>query len=534
MKKGISLIVMLITIVVIIILAASIINTVIYNSPMDNAKEATFRSDLQEIKNAYGIRQGDLMIKYKGDKSKIKEEDYVGVVHKNYTGEIQAFDVGLAYLGKDKKKQEIAESMDYIIGNPNDSVLKVWWNHGNEDFHTEEYRKKITKIKLITNNKVSKDAIKSWDVSEKNNGSVMAWIVDDGNEGYELIIGGNGKIIANKDSRAMFSGFSKAKEIDINVLDTSNVMFMNSMFDGCSSLTNLNLGDKFVTSSVTTMLYMFSGCSSLISLDLSNLDTSNVTNMMHMFYGCASLTNLDLSNLDTKNVINMDSMFWGCSNLISVNLGKKFNTSSVTDMYMMFCGCRSLISLDFSNLDLSKVKNMRHMFQQCNKLKSINYSNKFNISAIENMDLMFNGCSSLTSLDLSSFDTSNVISMHHMFNSCSSLTSLNLGEKFDTSSVTDMNNMFNGCSNLTSLNLGERFDTSSVTNMSNMFWVCQKIKTNITIRNAEVTSYDGMFGGAATASGAEIIVNYTSETSDLVDEMIKTGSKNVKKGKLVS
>ncbi len=399
MKKGISLIVMLITIVVIIILAASIVNTVIYNNPMDNAKEATFRSDLQEIKNAYGIRQGNLMAKYKGDKTKITEEDYEGVVHRNYEGEIQAFDVGLAYLGKDKKKQEIAESMDYLIGNPNDSVLKPSLT-ANFGFWEDKYKTKITKIKFITKNKVPNGVVESWDVSAKNNGAVMAWVVEDGNEGYELTIGGNGKVIANRDSRWLFYEFSAVKEIDIKALDTSKVESMEQMFRGCSSL---------------------------ISLDLSNFDANNVKGMYMVFNGCSKLT--------------------------SINFGNKFDTSNVTTMYYMFDGCKSL-----------------------------------------------------TSLDLSKFDTSSVIGMGYMFYGCSSLSNLYLGSKFDTSSVTSTEWMFRGCGNL---------------------------KTSITIKNPETSHYN-MFLGAATAEGAEIKVNYTSETSALVDEMIKGCSKNVIKGELVS
>ena len=44
--------------------------------------------------------------------------------------------------------------------------------------------------------------------------------------------------------------------------------------------------------------------------------------------------------------------------------------------------------------------------------------------------------------------------------------------------------------------------------------------------------YDNIFVNAATESGAKIVVNYTSETSDLVDKMIatKTNGANVVKG----
>ena len=68
------------------------------------------------------------------------------------------------------------------------------------------------------------------------------------------------------------------------------------------------------------------------------------------------------------------------------------------------------------------------------------------------MNNMFSNCSSLTSLDLSSFDTSEAISMNGMFSNCSSLTSLDLSS-FDTSNVTDMSDMFSNCSSLANLDI---------------------------------------------------------------------------------
>ena len=87
---------------------------------------------------------------------------------------------------------------------------------------------------------------------------------------------------------------------------------------------------------------------------------------------------------------------------------------------------------------------------------------------------MFSDCSSLTSLDLSNFNTSEVLNLHHLFRGCSLLTSLDLSN-FDTSKVTTMFCMFKGCSSLTSLNLSN-FDTSKVTNMFSMFEGCIKLE----------------------------------------------------------
>ena len=65
---------------------------------------------------------------------------------------------------------------------------------------------------------------------------------------------------------------------------------------------------------------------------------------------------------------------------------------------------------------------------------------------------MFDGCSKLTSLDLSSFDTSNVTGMRGMFNGCIGLTSLDLSG-WNMSKVTDMSFMFRGCTSLTSIRM---------------------------------------------------------------------------------
>ena len=113
------------------------------------------------------------------------------------------------------------------------------------------------------------------------------------------------------------------------------------------------------------------------------------------------------------------------------------------------------------------------MFCTCNKLTSLDLSS-FDTSQVTNMDYMFNSCSNLTSLDLSSFDTSQVTNMQYMLAQCSNLTSLDLSS-FDTSQVTNMDRMFYFSRSLTSLDLSS-FDTSQVTNMYYMFYYCNGLK----------------------------------------------------------
>ena len=68
---------------------------------------------------------------------------------------------------------------------------------------------------------------------------------------------------------------------------------------------------------------------------------------------------------------------------------------------------------------------MGEMFSGCSSLQSINLSS-FNTTNVKYMGFMFSGCSSLQSIDLSSFNTTNVENMRWMFSYCYSLEKRNV------------------------------------------------------------------------------------------------------------
>ena len=125
--------------------------------------------------------------------------------------------------------------------------------------------------------------------------------------------------------------------------------------------------------------------------------------------------------------------------------------------------------------------NTSFMFYNCSSLKSIDLSS-FNTTNVNNMSSMFSDCSSLKSIDLSSFNTTNVNNMCQMFSVCSSLKSIDLSS-FNTTNVNNMGYMFFGCSSLKSIDLSS-FNTTNVNNMYGMFWSCPFLsKENIKINN---------------------------------------------------
>ena len=72
---------------------------------------------------------------------------------------------------------------------------------------------------------------------------------------------------------------------------------------------------------------------------------------------------------------------------------------------------------------------------------------------------MFDSCKSLTSLNLSSFDTSQVTDMRGMFYGCESLTTIYCNTSW---SASHSDNMFSGCNSLrgAATNVGNRYDVS--------------------------------------------------------------------------
>ena len=67
----------------------------------------------------------------------------------------------------------------------------------------------------------------------------------------------------------------------------------------------------------------------------------------------------------------------------------------------------------------------RCLFSDCEALQSINLSS-FNTTNVNNMFNMLAGCTFLQLIDLSSFNTTNVKNMSHMFQGCCFLQSIDL------------------------------------------------------------------------------------------------------------
>ncbi len=187
----------------------------------------------------------------------------------------------------------------------------------------------------------------AWDASINRNGSVYAWLTMNATDStkYDLHIAGNGGVVASS-ATMLFGDYTNCTQITgLSNLDTSCVEHrtMYGMFYGCSSLTSLDLGDKFDTSNVMTMSYMFYGCSSLTSIP-TGLDLTNIYNI-HNDYGFLNLSDT-LAVISSSTSIDFDGlqmMFAYCSSLTSVTINSLYIGG------IMFAFCNNLTDITITS-----------------------------------------------------------------------------------------------------------------------------------------------------------------------------------------
>lgn len=192
-------------------------------------------------------------------------------------------------------------------------------------FGSQYRRTQISSITFLAS--VENAPADSWDVSQEQNGTVLAWVIPKG-QMYDLYIAADGGVVAPENCRKLFAGYDNLVRVDFN--------------------------GAFDTSKVTNMRALFEKCENLREVDVSGFDTSNVTNMRAMFCNCRSLTEVDVSGFDTSKVTDMDGMFYYCSSLKKLDVSG-FDTSNVEIMIRMFYNCWNLTDLDVSGFDVSKV-----------------------------------------------------------------------------------------------------------------------------------------------------------------------------------
>ena len=222
---------------------------------------------------------------------------------------------------------------------------------------------------------------------------------------------------------------------------------------------------------------------------------------LEMFDDFTSLESLDASGLDVSGVTSMQGMFNQCEKLVSLDGLSGWDVSNVTDMRFLFRGCKSLTSLaPLAGWDTSSVTDMNSLFCECKALASADGIADWDTSSVTDMQLLFQYCESLSSVEaLSGWDTSKVADMNHMFHGCKALVSLDALTGWDVSMVGNMERAFDGCTSLTDADGISGWDTAKVTSMGGMFSGCSSL-ASLDLpgwNTSSVTNMSYMFEGCA-------------------------------------
>lgn len=313
-----------------------------------------------------------------------------------------------------------------------------------------------------------------------------------------------------------FFRYSKAKEINLQGFDTSNVTEMGWTFAN-SQATLINLGDKFDTSNVTDMKYMFANSQAII-IDLGNkFDTSKVFYLTAMFYN-SSAQIIDLGDkLDISNLEDISSMFYG-SKATKVYIGNNVFQNVIYEMVNKGYLKQSVI-IRGTYQALNKVSTMFAKNDLADSMKNVLKSSRTALMSLikpttsyaEAPKVVHSGTMGTTTWEIfdnrelvlrptsgsvgefkvtdysgnytpwhdyeGTFDkirvegtvkpNGSLMKNHIGFFQESQAKEINL-QGFDTSNVTTMYHMFSNSKAIT-INLGDKFDTSNVTDMASMF-----------------------------------------------------------------
>ncbi len=320
----------------------------------------------------------------------------------------------------------------------------------------------------------------------------------------------------------MFAG-TKIKSVDLSNFDTTKLSSMRQLFKGCSMLTDVNFGSNFDTSRVKDFTGIFHGDVALESVDISMFDTRAATSMASMFNNAKTLRNVTYGeNFKTDNVQNFSSMYENTLAMENLDIITTFNTAAATNMNAMFKNSK-VSEIDVTGFDTSSVINMGSMFMNMDGLSTLDIHNfdtrkaedmsylfsglknitahpivgaNFQTGALKNMKGMYrNYSNNLTTIDLSTYDTTNVTDMSELFYENPQLTSVNING-FVTDKVTTFSHMFDGCSGIRTIPEVATFNTGSATDMSYMFRGMNLDSLDLSGFNTEqVRSIANMFAG---------------------------------------
>ena len=262
--------------------------------------------------------------------------------------------------------------------------------------------------------------------------------------------------VVAKTCRSLFVGCNNLTSVDFSGLDLSGVTDMHYMFDCCTSLISIDLSDWSFSPSVETE-DMFENCTSLANVTLPagvHMDKSFADECVWM---------------DAAGVLYETTAQVAEANANRTSGAMMYTAHRVTEGWKRSGTCEWLVDYDEDVLEIRPLPGLAQGVlddwgEDCEAVpwyrdrESIGYIRISQGVAAKTCYSMFAGCTGLDSVMLSELDTSRVTDMRLMFSNCSRLYAI-FASKLAVGQVTQSEGMFAGCTKLEG-GEGTAFDAS--------------------------------------------------------------------------
>ena len=358
--------------------------------------------------------------------------------------------------------------------------------------------------------------------------------------------------------------------------DTSNVISMSELFADANRLVDISALSGWDTSRVGDMHWLFYGNESLVDISaLSSWDTANVKKMNNLFAGSTSLANIsalsswntsrvtdmsgafqllpitnvdaletkqypgnDYVSWDVSNVEKMDWMFHEAKQLVNISALASWDTSSATDMSNMLdhtpiantnaLETKQYPGKDYVSWDVSKVANLRSMFNSCESLVDISALASWNTSSVADLSLTFYNAGSLANISsLANWNTSSLTNFDSTF-ALTAITNVDALEtkqypgndytSWDVSNVTTMFGLFSGDVALIDISALASWNISSLKDATQMFSKATSLADITALASWNTSGLESIYGMFREATSlASIMPLENWDTSSLRD-----------------
>ena len=409
---------------------------------------------------------------------------------------------------------EIIEIPDSVIsiGENITNDLTVWILEADSQAHryAEEHQQRYLLNGEPSNVSTEYKISEQWDISDAQNGSIIAKLSRDTNT---LTISGTGEMMSfGSSSREAWFGADCENFIQNVIVEEGVTRIGNYAFKGCTNLQTITMPNSLTQIGS----YAFSECSGLNNIVIPEKVT---TIGREAFRGCTSLVDVTIPNSVTEMG---EAVFSYCNNLININLPdgitsipnstfsncKKLTSIEIPDTVTRigrsaFWGCESLESVTIpANVSLIGVnQSIYNAFAKCSNLKNIMVDSN-NLNYISEDGILFDKNKTI----LVSYPVGKEQSSYIVPENIEAITelafygSLNLKNIELPESISVIGReAFSGCVNLEKINIPENVSSIKV----GIFENCASLK-NIVIPNGVEVISAYAFSGCSSLNNLEI------------------------------